>query len=48
MRVSQNRDVAFDTVILERYQRSEKALVLALAEVHILGVSTHKMKMITE
>ncbi|MBA7511129.1 hypothetical protein ES705_03120 [subsurface metagenome] len=48
MRVPQTRDGQFYPVILERYQRSEKALVLALAEAYIQGVSTRNMKMITE
>jgi putative transposase len=46
--VPQTRDGLFYPAILERYQRSEKALVLALAEAYIQGVSTRKMKMITE
>jgi transposase-like protein len=32
----------------ERYQRSEKALVLALQEIYLPGVSTHKVQAITE
>ena len=48
LRVPQTRDGEFYPAILERYQRSEKALVLALAEAYIHGVSTRKMKMITE
>jgi putative transposase len=48
LRVPQTRDGEFYPAILERYQRSEKALVLALAEAYIQGVSTRKMKMITE
>jgi len=48
LRVPQTRDGEFYPVILERYQRSEKALVLALAEAYIQGVSTRKMQMITE
>jgi putative transposase len=32
----------------ERYQRSEKALVGALAEMYVQGVSTRKVKEITE
>jgi putative transposase len=34
--------------VFERYQRSEKALVAALAEMYIQGVSTRKVKEITE
>ena len=48
LRVPQTRDGQFYPAILERYQRSEKALVLALAEAYIQGVSTRKMKMVTE
>jgi transposase-like protein len=48
LRVPQTRDGEFYPALLERYQRSEKALVLALAEAYTQGVSTRKMKMITE
>jgi len=48
LQVPQSRDGAFYPSILERYQRSEKALVLALAEAYLQGVSTRKMKMVTE
>ena len=48
LQVPQARDGAFYPSILERYQRSEKALVLALAEAYLQGVSTRKMKMVTE
>ena len=48
LQVPQTRDGAFYPSILERYQRSEKALVLALAEAYLQGVSTRKMKLITE
>jgi len=34
--------------VFERYQRSEKALVAALAEMYVQGVSTRKVKAITE
>lgn len=34
--------------MFERYQRSEKALVAALAEMYVQGVSTRKVKAITE
>lgn len=36
------------TELFERYQRSEKALVSALAETYVQGVSTRKVKAITE
>ncbi len=48
LRVPETRDGQFYPALLERYQRSEKALVLALEEAYIQGVSTRKMKMITE
>jgi len=42
------RDGRFWTRLFERYQRSEKALVAALAEMYVQGVSTRKVKAITE
>jgi len=48
LRVPQDRQGHFSTEIFERYQRSEKALVSALAEMYIQGVSTRKVKAITE
>ena len=48
LRVPQDRQGQFSTQIFERYQRSEKALVSALAEMYIQGVSTRKVKQITE
>ncbi|MFM8354199.1 MAG: IS256 family transposase, partial [Gammaproteobacteria bacterium] len=38
----------FSTALFERYGRSEKALVAALAEMYVQGVSTRKVKAITE
>ena len=48
LRVPQDRLGRFSTEVFERYQRSEKALVSALAEMYIQGVSTRKVKVITE
>lgn len=48
LRVPQDREGHFSTQVFERYQRSEKALVLAMAEMYIQGVSTRKVKAITE
>jgi len=48
LRVPQDREGRFSTQLFERYQRSEKALVLALAEMYVQGVSTRKVKAITE
>jgi putative transposase len=48
LRVPQDRSGRFSTELFERYQRSEKALVAALAEMYVQGVSTRKVKAITE
>jgi putative transposase len=48
LRVPQDRQGHFSTQVFERYQRSEKALVAALAEMYVQGVSTRKVKAITE
>jgi transposase-like protein len=48
LRVPQDRQGHFSTELFERYQRSEKALVSALAEMYVQGVSTRKVKAITE
>jgi putative transposase len=48
LRVPQDRQGRFSTELFERYQRSEKALVAALAEMYVQGVSTRKVKSITE
>ena len=48
LRVPQDRQGRFSTRVFERYQRSEKALVLALAQMYVQGVSTRKVKAITE
>src|SRR5262252_9014038 len=48
LRVPQDRAGRFSTEIFERYQRSEKALVASLAEMYVQGVSTRKVKAITE
>lgn len=48
LRVPQDRQGHFSTAVFERYQRSEKALVAALAEMYVQGVSTRKVKAITE
>jgi transposase-like protein len=46
--VPQDRDGQFRTELFGRYQRNEKALVLALQESYIQGVSTRRVKKITE
>src|SRR4051812_23519807 len=48
LRVPQDRTGRFSTELFERYQRSERALVAALAEMYVQGVSTRKVKVITE
>jgi putative transposase len=46
--VPQDRDGTFSSRLFSRYQRNEKALVLALMEMYVEGVSTRKVKDITE
>jgi len=48
LRIPQDRTGRFSTELFERYQRSERALVAALAEMYVQGVSTRKVKAITE
>jgi putative transposase len=48
LRVPRDRNGEFSTALFERFQRSEKALVSALAEMYVQGVSTRKVKAITE
>jgi putative transposase len=48
LRVPQDRGGRFSTELFERYQRSERALVATLAEMYVQGVSTRKVKAITE
>jgi len=46
--VPKDREGRFQTELFEKYQRSEKALVLAIAEMYVQGVSTRKIRKITE
>src|SRR5918912_3189778 len=46
--VPQDREGTFSTRLFSRYQRNEKALVLALMEMYIEGVSTRKVTEVTE
>jgi putative transposase len=46
--VPQDRESTFSTQLFARYQRNEKALVLALMEMYLEGVSTRKVADITE
>jgi len=48
LRVPQDRAGHFSTQVFEQYQRSEKALVAALAQMYVQGVSTRKVARITE
>jgi putative transposase len=48
LRVPQDRQGRFRTEVFERYQRSEKALVMAMMEMYLQGVSTRKVKAVTE
>lgn len=46
--VPKDREGRFQTELFDRYQRSEKALVLAIIQMYLKGVSTRKVKSITE
>lgn len=48
LQVPQTRDGSFCTDIYKRYQRNEQALVLAMMEMYVQGVSTRKVSAITE
>jgi len=47
LHVPQTRDGAFSTDLFRRYQRSEQALVLAMMEMVLKGVSTRKVTAVT-
>jgi putative transposase len=46
--VPQDREGTFSTQLFACYQRNEKALVLALMEMYVEGISTRKVKEVTE
>lgn len=48
LRVPRDRQGRFSTEIFDRYQRSEKALVLTIAEMYVQGVSTRDVNEIAE
>lgn len=48
LRVPRHRNGDFSTTLFQRYQRSEQALVLAMIEMVINGVSTRKIEVVTE
>jgi putative transposase len=48
LRVPQDREGHFSTELFERYGRAERAFVGALVEMYVQGVSTRKVKAVTE
>lgn len=46
--IPQDRDGGFRTELFEKYQRNEKALVLSLMTMYLQGVSTRKVRDVTE
>jgi transposase-like protein len=48
LNVPQERDGKFSSTVFERYRRSEKAFVASIIEMYLNGVSTRKVKKITE
>lgn len=48
LRVPRTRDGKFSPSVFERYQRNEKALLAAMLEMYISGVSTRKVTKIVE
>ena len=48
LRVPQDRDGHFSTELFERYSRAERSFVGALVEMYVQGVSTRKVKAVTE
>lgn len=48
LQIPKDREGNFQTSVFEKYQRSEKAFVLSIAEMFVQGVSTRKVKKITE
>jgi putative transposase len=48
LKVPRHRNGQFSTELFNRYQRSEQALVLAMMEMVVNGVSTRKVERITE
>ncbi|MBI3659774.1 IS256 family transposase [Candidatus Acetothermia bacterium] len=48
LQVPQDREGRFSTQLFDRYQRSEQALLLTLQQMYLQGVSTRKVREITE
>lgn len=46
--IPRDREGNFRTELFDRYQRSERALVLSILEMYVSGVSTRKVRKITE
>jgi putative transposase len=46
--IPKDREGRFQTELFDRYQRNEKALMLSLVEMYVQGVSTRKVKAVTE
>ena len=46
--IPQDRDGRFRTELFEKYQRNEKVLVLSLMELYLQGVSTRRVRDVTE
>jgi putative transposase len=48
LRVPQDREGLFSIELFAQYQRSEKAPLLAMAEMYVQGFSTRKVRSVTE
>jgi len=48
LRIPQDREGRFQPSLFERYERSEKALIAAMIEMYVQGVSTRKVSKIVE
>jgi putative transposase len=48
LRIPRDRDGEFQPALFGRYQRSEQAFILALAEMYLQGVSTRKVSAVVE
>ena len=48
LKVPRTRDGEFSPTIFERYQRNEKALISAMLEMYVQGVSTRKVSKVIE
>ena len=48
LNVPRTRDGQFSPVLFERYQRNEKALIAAMLEMYVQGVSTRRVSRIVE